>query len=302
MPDAYPPLPGGPGGYAPSAGPPPGGYGAAPGGGPGVYTPPPGAAPGVYTPPGWGAPAGFVPMPQNLPPGYTPDTGTAALAGGVPWEQKGGSFVAKWWATVKAVNNDTRPFFAAAGQNESGDAITFAMVSGAVSGAAIGLFYFLIFAAFSAGLMIALPGLGHGAKGSAGGAAMAAGFTFGMGIFYALMITVMSAMTAAVRPFLWGGLHHVLLSLFGGIGERKTFMHTVRVAAYAEGASMPWIWVPIAGPFIAIFFGIKDLVQGYDEVHRCGTGKALLVLFSPLICCCACNLLLALLGVIPALL
>jgi hypothetical protein len=171
-----------------------------------------------------------------------------------------------------------------------------------VSGACVGLLYLVIFGAISMGF--ALGGIPVGGKGGGGpfaSSAMAAGFSLGIGIAYAIFITIGAAMGAAVRPFLWGGLHHLLLLLLGGVGERKSFMHTVKVAAYAEGASMPWIWVPIAGPFIAVFFGIKDLVVGYDEVHKCGIGKALLVLFAPLLCCCGCWLLVALFGAMPAL-
>ncbi len=239
-------------------------------------------------------------MPANLPPGYTPEGATGTLEGGIPWEQKGGSVASKWWATVNACNGQTRPFFAAAAQNEKGDAITFAMVSGAVSGACIGLLYVVIFGMISAGIMVGMPALGGGKGGSSAlTGAMAAGFSFGIGIVYAVLITASASVGAAARPFIWGGLHHVLLMMLGGIGERKTFMHTVRVAAYAEGSAMPWIWIPIAGPFIAMFFGIKNIVVGYDETHRCGVGKATLVLFAPFLCCCACNLILVALGLLP---
>lgn len=277
-----------PGGYGPSQG----GYGAPP--------PQDGYAPA--TQPGYGPPPGaWAPMPAGMPPGYTPPDTTPPLQGGIPWEQKGGSIVGKWWATLKACNDQTRPFFSCAAQNESGDAITFAMVSGGVSGAFIGLLYVVIFTMISAGLMLGLPALGlKGSSGSmAGSSALAAGFTFGIGIFYALLITTMSAVGAAMRAFLWAGVHHVLLMMLGGIGPRKTFMHTVRVAAYSEGAAMPWIWIPVAGPFIAAFYGIKNIVVGYDETHRCGTGRAALVLFAPLICCCGCNLLLVMMGFLP---
>ncbi len=295
------------GGYGPPGGggyggPPGGGYGGPPGAPPGGgYGAPPGGGPGAYSPPGWTPPGGgFAPMPQNFPPGYVPDTGTAPLEGGVPWEQKGGSFLGKWWATLKACNGDTRPFFAAAAQNEKGDALFFAMVSGGVSGAFIGLLYMVIFGMLSLGFALGMPLGGKGGSAPISGA-VAAGFSLGIGILYAIFITVGSAMGAAVRPFIWGGLHHVLLLMLGGVGERKTFMHTVRVAAYAEGASMPWIWIPIAGPFIAAFYGIKNLVVGYDETHRCGIGRALLVLFAPVLCCCGCQALMIAMGALPAL-
>jgi hypothetical protein len=238
-------------------------------------------------------------MPANLPPGYVPDTGTVPLAGGIPWEQKGGSIIGKWWATLKACNNETRPFFAAAAQNEKGDALFFAMISGGVSGAAIGLLYMAIFGALSLGFALGMPTGGKGSSPAMSGA-MAAGFSLGIGIVYAIFITIASAAGALMRPFIWGGLHHLLLMMLGGVGERRTFMNTVRVAAYAEGASMPWIWIPIAGPFLAMFYGIKDLVVGYDETHKCGIGRAFAVLAAPFVCCCLCNGLLIAMGALPA--
>ena len=129
----------------------------------------------------------------------------------------------------------------------------------------------------------------------------AAGFTVGFGIFYALIITVSSAVGAAGRAFIWGGIHHIVLLLFGGVGAQKSFMHTVRAAAYAEGSAMPWLWIPIAGPFIAAFYGIRNTVIGYDEAHHCGIGRAVIALFSPAICCCGCAGLMAAMGAIPAL-
>lgn len=241
-------------------------------------------------------------MPANFPPGYVPEGDTAPLQGGIPWEQKGGSFVAKWWNTLKACNSQPRPFFAAAAQNEKGDAILFAMVSGGVSGAFLGALYLVIMVMISAGVMLAMPSArgGHGGSGVAPGM-FAAGFTVGFGILYAFMITVMSAIGAAARAFIWGGIHHIVLLLFGGIGAQKSFMHTIRAAAYAEGSALPWLWIPIAGPFIAAFYGIRNTVIGYDEAHRCGIGRALLALFSPAICCCGCMGLMAAMGAIPAL-
>jgi hypothetical protein len=243
-------------------------------------------------------------MPAGLPPGYEPEGNTRPLEGGVPWEQKGGSLVSKWWATVRACNHETRPFFAAAAQNEKGDALMFALMSGAVSGAFLGAMYLLVFVMISAGFMLGFPGL-SGLKGSPGHAvvsnAFAAGVSAGIGVFYALVLTMAGAIGAVTRPFLWGGLHHVVLLLFGGVGPRKTFMHTVRVAAYAEGAAAPWIWIPIAGPFLVLYYGIKDLVVGYDETHGCGIGRALLALSAPFLCCCGCNALVIGLAGIPAL-
>ena len=242
-------------------------------------------------------------MPANFPPGYVPDGDTSPLQGGIPWEQKGGSIVSKWWATMKAVNGQTRPFFAAAAQNEKGDALLFAMVSGGVSGAFLAALYVIVAVMISAGMMMAFSSVGrHSSSGSGLGAgAFTAGLTIGFAIAYGLVIMAASAVGAAARAFIWGGIHHVILMMFGGIGERKSFMHTVRAAAYAEGAAMPWMWIPIAGPFIAAFYGIRNTIVGYDETHKCGMGRAAVALFFPVICCCGCAGMMALLGGLPAL-
>lgn len=292
---------GGWGSPPPGWGPPPPGWGPPPppaGGGWGAPPPPPGGG-------GWGAPpghggAGWPRGPEPTPPPGYPPAVTPALEGGVPWEQTTGSVFTRWWETVKAVNNDTRAFFSAAAQNESSGAITFAMMTGAMVGLAIGLLYLVIFTIFGAAIMAALSTLG--ARGSAspgasvGAGALAAGIGFGVGLIYAVIITAGATMGAAIRPFLWGGIHHVVLLMLGGVGERKTFMHTARVAAYTEGASLAWVLIPIAGPFLAAIFGVKNLLQGYDETHRCGIGKALLAVFAPFLCCCLCYLLIAAMG------
>ncbi|MFO0586139.1 MAG: hypothetical protein U0441_01305 [Polyangiaceae bacterium] len=277
-------------GYGPS----PGGYGPSgtvPGG-PGVGSGP--TLPDPYSPPGWRAPNGqFAPMPANFPPGYTPETDTAALQGGIPWEQKSGSLLARWWDTVKAANSQPRPFFAACAQNEKGEAILFAMVSGLLGGALFGLFYIVIMIAVSAGLMLGLP---HAGRGAHGAEMFAAGITVGLGVFYAITFTIFGAVAAVVRAFLWGGVHHLVLMLFGGVGQGRSFMHTVRALSYAEGAAIPWACIPIVGPFIALFYAIRNVAIGYDEAHRSGIGRALLAVFSPAMCCCCCMGFFALLG------
>ena len=232
-------------------------------------------------------------MPANFPPGYTPETDTAALQGGIPWEQKGGNLLAKWWDTVKAANRQPRPFFAACAQNEKGDAIVFAMVSGLLGGALFGLLYIVIVLAVSAGLMMGFAPRGHG---SAAPQMFAAGITLGLGVFYAIMFTIGGAVIAVMRAFLWGGVHHLVLMLFGGTGQGRSFMHTVRALAYAEGAAIPWAVIPVVGPFIALFYAIRNVAIGYDEAHRSGVGRALIPIFSPAACCCCCMGVFTLLG------
>lgn len=262
----------------------PGGYG---GGG---YGPPDG---GYGTPPrdgasgGWGGgdPGAFAPPPQGMPPGYEPPTGASAM-GGVPWEQPGGSLFGKWWDTVKAANGDTRSFFAAAARNESVSAIGFSTMTGALSALVVAVLSGLWIALFGAMILSTVAGLG-----GRGGTSTAMGMgAFGMGLMlvYVVMIAISIVFAAAIGPFIVGGIHHVILTILGGVGPGKTYMHTVRVVAYGDGAARAWSLIPLFGGLIYAVFNIKNLVQGYDETHRCGVGKALFAVFSPLICCCLC--------------
>jgi hypothetical protein len=231
-----------------------------------------------------------------MPPGYQPPTGAAPLNGGVPWEGEGGLF-GRWWETVKAANGDSRPFFAAASQNESGSAITFSMMSGGLGGAVIGLLYAIVFGIFGTALLAIFSSVPatRGAHGAGG--AMAAGMGL-FAIFYFFALTIGGAINGAIGPFIIGGVHHLILMMLGGIGQGKTFMHTVRTAAYSHGAAYAWMLIPIPplAALVMMVFSIKNLTIGYDETHKCGTGKALLAIFAPIICCCICYALMFALG------
>ncbi|MBI4702479.1 MAG: hypothetical protein HY744_15275 [Deltaproteobacteria bacterium] len=241
---------------------PPGGWGQPPGG-------------------GWGAPM----PPPGMPPGHVPDGGGAApRMGGVPWESGQGNVFGRWWGTLKAADFEGRPFFAATVQTDNGiPAATFNAVSGAIFGFAVGLFYFLLTVVAGATSLVS------GISGKAAGAgAAAAGMSVGIGIFYLVAMTGGQAFNGFIAPWLGGGIHHVLLMLFAGIGPGRTYGHTVRAFGYGMGAAMPWVAIPGVGGIIALVFAIKNLVQGYDEVHHCGAGKALAAMFAPVLCCCAC--------------
>ena len=51
------------------------------------------------------------------------------------------------------------------------------------------------------------------------------------------------------------------------------------------------------GGLLYAIFNLKNLVQGYDETHKCGAGKAVIAIFSPLICCCFCYLMIFVVGI-----
>jgi hypothetical protein len=216
-----------------------------------------------------------------MPPGHVPGTGGAApLAEGIPWEGQDGSLFSRWWRTVKLVNFETRPFFAAAAQSNNGlHAATFNTMSGAIWGVALGFVYFVLFSV--------LGGVGM-FSGMGKSSAAAAGFGVGLGLFYWVLMAVSQAFYGFIGPWMGGGIHHVLLMIFKAVPPHREFQHTVRGFGYAVGATTPWMLIPVFGVFPAMFFGIKNLVQAYDEMHQCGVGKVVLALLSPVLCCCIC--------------
>ena len=257
------------------------------GGGAGGWGPPPGpgyGSPGGYGGSDWGR-GGFAaqPPPPGMPPGHVPSTsGTAPLPEGVPWETQRGGLFSRWWATVKAGNSDTRALFAAAVQYSSGGvpACTFNMMSGAIAGFVFGLIYLVLFTVLGA------AGLFDDIFGRAGLGAASAGFGVGIGLLYLVMITVGQAMGGFINPWIIGGIHHLVLMLFGG--TTRSFDHTVRAFGYAMGAATAWGLIPLFGAFPMMVYALKNVAQAYDETHQCGVGKAVLAMLLPLIVCCAC--------------
>jgi hypothetical protein len=129
-----------------------------------------------------------------------------------------------------------------------------------------------------------------GIFGSSGAGASTAvfGLMSMMGFGIALFYPVMLVLGALISPWIYGGIHHLTLALFGGV--TKSYTHTVRVVGYSHAAYF-WCVIPIIGPFAALILTVISLVVGLDETHKCGVGKALgAVLLIPGICCmCWCG-------------
>jgi hypothetical protein len=242
---------------------------------------------------GWGpyAPPGAYGPPPGVPPGHRP--GSAPLVGGVPWEGDG-NFIGRWWNTITAVNFRCREFFAAAA--ESSDAMTACMFSmlTAVLFTVVGLLLAgLVMLVFGAFLFSLFGSVGLGKLGPAFA-------TLQIGFF--LVGSVVALFSAAALGFLlpWvtGGIHHLVLLVLNGVGEGREYAHSVRVAAYAGASSQLWLMMPIPWLHVlvsVVFNGINH-TTGYDEVHRCGGGKAFVAWLTPFLCCCCAGVLWAALG------
>jgi hypothetical protein len=255
--------------------PPPGGGHLPPpyGGGHG-YAPPQGGGHG-YPPPqggGWGQ----VP-PQGMPPGYSPGGGGAPLEGGVPWESGQGNVLSRWWNTMAAVNFKAKPFwYAAAASDDAMSPCLFGMMTGALVGSIIGLFFMLY--GLLGGAVIAQ------AMGKAG-AAMA-GASVGMALAVWIAVVFLWALMGFIGPWIGGGIHHLLLLMFSGVGAGKDYAHTVRAHAYAQSAAYAFAPIPCVGGLLFLGMSLKNHIEGYDGMHGCGSGKAVGVWITPMVCGC----------------
>lgn len=219
-----------------------------------------------------------------MPPGYQPG-GTEPLQGGVPWESTAGSFVGRWFETMTAANFKSREFFAAVarGGNDAMPPVLFSMMSWTVFGLVGAVFYILLLTLFSTALAAIFK--------SSGLPPSFAAAQLGVGILFAIGFVVVYGIIGFVGPWVTGGLHHLMLLMVSGVGPGREYAHTVRVHAYASAAPLLFGFVPLFGGIVMLAFSIINHVNGYDEMHRCGGGKAFLAWATPVIICCCCYLM-----------
>jgi hypothetical protein len=222
-----------------------------------------------------------------MPPGYQP--AGHGLPGGVPWEGQGGMF-SRWWETVSSVNFKGEQFFASSAQSDDAmPAVMFNMTTFSFVGAVLGLIYAAVFAIWSAAIVAALSSGGPGGP-SGGGKALAGMAGLGIGAAIAVFVgaVIAWAIWGFLAPWILGGLHHLVLLIFGGVGPNKGYSSTVRAHAYALGAAYAWAMIPGVGGLVALVFTFINHIHGYDATHRCGGGKAFLALIAPFLLCCCC--------------
>ncbi|NDD31762.1 MAG: hypothetical protein EB084_26235 [Proteobacteria bacterium] len=211
-----------------------------------------------------------------MPPGWQP---TYEVESSIPWETVGSPLLTRWWKTVTATFKG-RAFFAALAQSDDAmSAVTFHTLTLALVGFAYGGLYMLMMAVLGTivvGPLGAPSGLGL----------LAAGGMWGVGLASWLSMTLLGAATGFAMPWALAGVHHLVLALTGGVPPDRSYTHTVRAHAYANAGAMAFAAVPYVGSLIALVFGIKNHLEAYDELHRCGGGKALLAYFTPFFCSC----------------
>lgn len=198
-------------------------------------------------------------------PGYpfganVPPLPSGSSRSGPPWEGAG-EFVPRYVDTVRGVLTDSKNFFASMRLQGGLQApVTFALV-----GMAIGALSSALFSSFGPGLgSYGLPGGGMGG-----------GF---------IGTLVMSLMLGVLGLFIGAGIFHLMLSLLGA--AKQPFEATLRVVAYAGGATALIGLIPVCGSVIGAIYGIYLYIIGLADVQECDTGKAAIAVLTPAVVCC----------------
>jgi hypothetical protein len=235
--------------------------------------------PGYPPPP----PPSEPPPPGDLyggPPSTPPGPPGGAAVPPLPWEDRDRiGFFPALFETVKLFV--TSPTEAYARAKERGDYLSpllFAVIIGWVMGI-IGQLWNLL---FQGAWLSMIPADFRDQMGAMGmGASSAAGFVLGL---------ILTPVIIVVVVFIWSGIVHLFLMMLGGHKQSASgFEGTFRAIAYAQTASLAQIIpIPVIGGLIALVWSIVLYVIGLVRMHRTSTGKAAGAVLLPIVLCCVC--------------
>lgn len=193
---------------------------------------------------------------------------------GPPWERDGASF-SSYIETVKQGFGQTAYFYSDMRREGFGPAFLLYMITSFV-GALIGLAY--QFAMNALGFSLGALG-GGGADGGAAFGAMMASSLVGAVIGLAI-----GMICSAIGIFLWSGIVHLFLMMFGGAnyGYEATF----RVIAYTQCVTAPLVLIPICGQFVQFICSLVFWIIGLSRIHDTSGGKAAGAVLLPFVVCC----------------
>jgi hypothetical protein len=104
----------------------------------------------------------------------------------------------------------------------------------------------------------------------------------GMGIGLGSIIVV--PLGIVIFLFIWSGLAHLCLMIFGGANQ--SFETTFRVFAFTQGSAGPLQIIPFCGGVISFVWAIVCNCIGLARAQETDTGRAILAVLSPLLICC----------------
>jgi len=198
----------------------------------------------------------------------------------LPWEQPGQPPFEALFETAKLLF--TRPGEAFQRMPRTGNLVRpvlFSIIFGWL-GVIFSQLYSIAFGGFQ------MPGL-EGIEGMEGlaNAGMSLGITLTLMVLAPLFIIIGLAIQTAI--------FHLMLMLIGGAGS--SFETTLRVCCYASVVQVVQI-LPFCGGLIALVWSIVLLVIGLAIAHETTHGKAAVAVIAPIVFCCACGVLVMVLG------
>ena len=112
------------------------------------------------------------------------------------------------------------------------------------------------------------------------------GFHLGAaGLVFALLLALfLVPLALAIVSFIHAAILHLCLMLLGGANQ--PFETTYRVVCYSFGSTAVFQLIPICGSMIGGVWNIVVTSIGIAKAHEISTGKAVLAVLLPLICCC----------------
>lgn len=114
-----------------------------------------------------------------------------------------------------------------------------------------------------------------------------ASFGGGVGIGELLVMAVVGLFAgpfaAVYWVFLWGGVVHLLLMLFGG--ARGGFEASARVQGYASATALLNV-IPFVGGMIGMVWSLVVQIVGLGAAHQSGYGRSAAAVLTPLLVCC----------------
>lgn len=110
----------------------------------------------------------------------------------------------------------------------------------------------------------------------------------GAEIFLTQMVTpaailVFSPLLTVLGIFIWSGIVHLCLTIFGG--AKGSYDTTLRVVAYGSAPAV-WAVIPAVGGFIGSIWSIVIEIIGLAEAHGTTGGRAAAAVLVPIALCC----------------
>lgn len=97
---------------------------------------------------------------------------------------------------------------------------------------------------------------------------------------FMLLVVVLFPVLVPILMYVGGGILHLILKLFGW--DHSPYTETVKLVGFLSTSYVANL-VPFIGGILGFFWGIVLQVIGLREIHNLTTGKALLVVFLPLL-------------------